>query len=357
MKFKNNENGYALLMVILLVLLFTTLGMGLLAMNINASKQFNNKEEQVQARHLAEMGLLHYKAEVKDKIKDYKFTLMSGEKENEAIERSRIYLCQEITKLKLPILLGENGKYTTSDRIINGCSPGSTGEIKISLRSTGESINGTDKIVDASIEITPPQINVGNKNPSNPEVPKDDEAKGEDKGLYTVKNGPLKIDNEDLEFDNLVIKRSLTETDSNKKDERQTLQFGPGSKKGDKKYLKIKENLIVEGTIYSHNHACIYVKGDMTVKGNMYLNNKSIVLVYGNAYFKGEVKTHTNAKIFVAGNAYKGINQLPTDDYETFSGFNDKCKALPDWPDPNTYQPDTKQYSWMLEEELSPYYH
>ena len=48
-------------MVLLLVVVFTILGMGLLSINISSTKQFNKKEEQVQARHLAEMGILHYK--------------------------------------------------------------------------------------------------------------------------------------------------------------------------------------------------------------------------------------------------------------------------------------------------------
>ncbi len=67
MKIKNNENGSALLMVLLLMLVFTILGMGLLTMNISAAKQFN-KEEQVQARHFAEMGVLHYKADVEELV-------------------------------------------------------------------------------------------------------------------------------------------------------------------------------------------------------------------------------------------------------------------------------------------------
>ena len=55
-------------MVLLLVVVFTILGMGLFSMNISSTKQFNKKEEQVQARHLAEMGILHYKAKVQEML-------------------------------------------------------------------------------------------------------------------------------------------------------------------------------------------------------------------------------------------------------------------------------------------------
>ena len=68
MKAIKNEKGYALLMVLMLILLFTVLGMGLMATNMNSAKQFTTKENQVQARHQAEMGVLHYNAILKDKI-------------------------------------------------------------------------------------------------------------------------------------------------------------------------------------------------------------------------------------------------------------------------------------------------
>ena len=44
-----------------------------MSMNISAAKQFNNKEEQIQARHQAENGLLHYKAMIDKKVESYSF--------------------------------------------------------------------------------------------------------------------------------------------------------------------------------------------------------------------------------------------------------------------------------------------
>ena len=46
-KLKRNEHGNALLMVLMVVVVFTILGAGLLTMNVSASKQFDKKEEQV----------------------------------------------------------------------------------------------------------------------------------------------------------------------------------------------------------------------------------------------------------------------------------------------------------------------
>ena len=55
-KIRGNEHGNALLMVLMVVVVFTILGVGLLSMNASASKQFDKKEEQVQARHRRRWG-------------------------------------------------------------------------------------------------------------------------------------------------------------------------------------------------------------------------------------------------------------------------------------------------------------
>ncbi|EMF47988.1 hypothetical protein B481_0541 [Planococcus halocryophilus Or1] len=48
MKPIRNEKGYALLFVMLLVVLFTIMGMGLFTMNMNAAKQFSMKENKLE---------------------------------------------------------------------------------------------------------------------------------------------------------------------------------------------------------------------------------------------------------------------------------------------------------------------
>ncbi|WP_422123000.1 hypothetical protein DHX103_14840 [Planococcus sp. X10-3] len=348
MKNTKNESGYALLMVIMLVLLFTTLGMGLLAMNINASKQFNNKEEQVQARHQAEMGLLHYQAEVKKKVEEYKFTRSTGEKKDAALARSRTELCQQIKEVELPKIMGDNGEYTISDRVIDGCSENATGEIKISLQSTGESTNGVEKIVDGSIEMRPPVMEVDNEVPLEPEIPENNDSDDDEDAGYTKMDGPFVIRDENLEFNTLVINTSPTDTHSDKKDRGQTLQFGSG--KGE--YLTINKDLYVGGTIHSQNHSCIYVRGNMTVTGNLYFNTQSSIIVLGNAYFGGVIDLHTNADLYVAGNTYIGTNKDLTNIYRNNINFQDKCGNLPDWP--NT---EPNEYRWETNDELNPYYH
>ena len=70
---KDNEKGSTLVMVLLIAVVITILGAALFTMNMSASKQFTNKEEQVQARHLAEMGVMHYQAKISDIVKAVEF--------------------------------------------------------------------------------------------------------------------------------------------------------------------------------------------------------------------------------------------------------------------------------------------
>ena len=100
-----NERGSALLIVLMLVVIFTVLGLGLLTMNISASKQFSKKEEQVQARHMAEMGLLHYKKEINNEVMSYSFTRKKDETEEAAIIRSKGELCNKILAVSPPLLM------------------------------------------------------------------------------------------------------------------------------------------------------------------------------------------------------------------------------------------------------------
>ena len=65
------EMGNALLLVLMVIVIFSVVGIGLITMNFSATKQFSKKEEQVQARHQAEMGVLHYKAEIDKAVNGY----------------------------------------------------------------------------------------------------------------------------------------------------------------------------------------------------------------------------------------------------------------------------------------------
>lgn len=151
----NNERGGALLMVLMLVVVLTVLGMGLMSMNISASKQFDKKEKQVQARHQAEMGLLHYKSNIKEEVKKYSFVKGRNETKEKALERSRNEICAVISGIEPPFNIKKGRKYVTKKKDI--CGESRDGRVFLELSSEGTS-NKTSKIITGTASFTPPNI-------------------------------------------------------------------------------------------------------------------------------------------------------------------------------------------------------
>src|SRR6476620_5987891 len=60
MKLKN-ENGMALVTVLLMITVFSILGMAVISLSISNTKQVAKTEQEVQAVDLAEMGVIYYK--------------------------------------------------------------------------------------------------------------------------------------------------------------------------------------------------------------------------------------------------------------------------------------------------------
>ncbi|MGO4888586.1 hypothetical protein ACJ2A9_12555 [Anaerobacillus sp. MEB173] len=70
MNLKTNNQGSALLIVLLITLVFTVLGMSLISMNINNTKQVFYREVDLQATNLAEMGVDLYINSIEASIND-----------------------------------------------------------------------------------------------------------------------------------------------------------------------------------------------------------------------------------------------------------------------------------------------
>jgi len=155
MKYRENERGGALLMVLMLVVVFTILGIGLMSMNMSASKQFDKKEEQVQARHQAEMGILHYKAEVEKIVKGYNGAGVEGEKVEDYLKG----FCESIyiEEINSPINVGI-GTYMVDGMdnkpLICGSLSSDTTEITLKVKSIGRTSQGTSKTIEADITVS-----------------------------------------------------------------------------------------------------------------------------------------------------------------------------------------------------------
>lgn len=273
MKLKNNENGYALLMVIILVLLFTTLGMGLLVMNINASKQFNLKEDQVQARHQAEMGVLHYKAILEDKVKSSSTLSLS---------------CNDLEGL-----LGSQKKLATTNYTVipvntSGlfCKVKDNGKLlEIKIKSTGFIDDKTKKNVEATFYAT----NQGLSSTAPPTG-----------GIIMPPKVPNSSDTEIL--NNLEIRKETIEKQGNLIINNK-LYFGVGYQG----LLKIKKDLYVSGTLDIGNQACIATGSNFTVKDSInFGNSKTSLLVGKDAYFPSVITNwkKTQVKVYISGNLF-----------------------------------------------------
>lgn len=357
MKTVKNEKGYALLMVLMLIILFTVLGMGLMATNMNSAKQFTMKESQVQARHYAEMGLLHYQVLIDDVIKEYKFTA-TKEKADLAMSNSRVELCNKIRGIGNVEKTHVKGSYQVPPVELTGCLSTDKGEINVTMKSTGKVDTGKTKLVEGKMVVAPPVILASETNPvTGPPIP----AKpvnntglptittppntGEVKSFVEI-DGPFVISRASYHFESFVINSSPTVD---------ALTVGGG--KNDES-LKVEKDLYIGGGVQSQNHICIYVQGNLTILGNIDLGPHSLILVYGDAYFRGTVKYNlSNSKIHVIGDTYVGTSKTLTNAYKTYSGYTNNCLKDINWPDPVEVAQTGKEYKWDLDESINAIYH
>ena len=297
MKLKNNENGYALLMVLILVLIFTTLGMGLLSMNMNASKQFNLKEDQVQARHQAEMGVLHYGAVLEDKVKSLSTVPLN---------------CSDIEKL-----LGTSKKITASNYIVGpsnssgtSCVPLENGKLlEITIESKGI-INGE---IEKEVKAT---FYAANKTVSSTSPP-----------VGGVIVSPPLPNSTDTEVKTILTMKKDYESFAGNLIINTKLDIGGGNSDT----LKVHKDLYIVGDIGIQNHACISAGGNFTalkpfnwghshtnilVRKDAYLpssiggwkNKHTNLYVYGNLYLPSTHSYNSGQNLFVGGKVYQYKN-------------------------------------------------
>ena len=357
MKQLKNEKGYALLFVMLLVVLFTILGLGLLLMNVNASKQFSMKEDQVQARHYAEMGLLHYRSLVEEAVEAYKFTA-TQEGASTALSKSRQELCNKILAIGKVEQSRIGSSYHVPTATLSGCTAGDSEKITITMNSTGIAQSGTTKLVEGSMEVRPPTIVASGATPTTgPAIPAKPvnntgqapitsyPSSGEVRGFVEL-NAPFTINRASYNYESFIINTPESTT---------ALLVAGGN---NDESLKVEKDLYIGGGIHSQNHICIYVQGNLTVLGNINLGPHSLILVYGDAYLKGSVALrNSTAKIHVIGNTYVGASKTLTNAYKNFGGYTNSCASVVTWPDPVEVAQNGKEYYWNLNDDMYTIYH
>lgn len=348
MKRINNELGNTLLIVMIIVIVFTIIGVGLLSINISASKQFNHKEEQVQARHLAEMGIIHHKANIEEAVdlyhsKPFEFVYIkkkgNGNNDDDKIideeASKRKYfneLCNAVKNVSVSTYTTQLGTY-----IVNGslnCSMDSEGNIPtkmiVNLESDGKSKDVTKKIL-AKVTISSggelgsgtDDSSIGEvKNPG--EIPKKPDYPVSNWGTIPTVNNLDAIQNpkpakvihaitSKNPFETTSFVEILGSADMEKKSNwtfNDHLIIGGSFKTNtggkDASLLTVNKDLYVGGAFdHLSNHTKSIIRGNFIVKGDMRFGTKSQFMVGGNALFDyGISLVDTHAQVTINQNAY-----------------------------------------------------
>ncbi len=362
MMIKNNEKGSTLIIVLLIVALITILGMSLFAMNISASKQFTNKEKQVQARHLAEMGIMHYQSKV-----DQEVDAFTADKSNYEVydlitnsdnSTRRVLNVDKTTEkyiqgiCRLVQLDGEDainrvtntGEYQVNRPTEMECShlTSDTKEIQVTIESTGIATE-VDKTIEATIRVAPlnEHPDQEDEEDSDPDPDPNYHERPEPPTEDVDKRPIFDMDKRETE----IVNRNLYITGDFK------IKPGGGNSPN---LLQVRKSLYVNGTMAFNNHACIVVDGDLTVLGDIDIKNdqKSFIVVYGNAYLGGVLKTNSANVIYVKGEvtSKSGTNVRTHSDLP--SNWKTTCKVTEAGPN----EPEINELIWKVNPDVSPNY-
>lgn len=314
MKTSKNEKGYALLMVLMLILLFTVLGMGLMAMNMNSATQFNTKEEQVMARHFAEMGVLHYKTKVESIVKDPSIqNNLSCADFPEAIEKP---VENNVSEYTVTLLADSVCESTEKQMIIKIKSEGKAKDedkakeieatIFISNTSEVENEGGTEEESSSSGKVPQkpayPEVNWTSKsaitdlddiNSANPS-----------KVIYGMTTQEPFIANGFVEV--------LSAVDVNKESQwtfKDHLlvagSFATSTTGNNVSTIAVNEDFYIGGALHIKNHTIVNVGGDFIVMGDVDFGTKATLNVSGNALFDWKISNVApHADITIHKNAY-----------------------------------------------------
>ncbi|AOV07590.1 hypothetical protein [Sporosarcina ureilytica] len=338
---RKDERGSTLLIVLLLVAVFSILGIGLLSMNISASKQFNKKEEQVQARHLAEMGVLHYQAMISDMVNDIKFKKYYDSDGNYLKDKSeREYKQAVCNAANIGDVNSDDleiGAYfverDASKNIVCGDIQSDTEYLIMYIKSTGEVSKDTksSKEVEAEIMLSSSRISGDQENEKN-QPPTGDGV--EEYDYFIVRKG------EHLSIANHVYVTGNLNIDS-----------GGGKNFS---FLRVRKNLHVARDIGFNNHACIVVEGDLRVDGDIDIKNKNnaTIVVFGDAYFGNKLKSKSSEVIYVKGEVSgNNVPKLPS--FENLTSNQKKnCKIT----ETEREEPEIESLEWEVQPELNAIY-
>lgn len=146
----NNEKGSSLLVVLLVMTVFTIVGLGLMGLNVNTSKQVSKTGNDLQATNLAEMGAYHLKGEVLR-------ILASDNYKNKNFTDFKTNLQFDLNKLKedsFKINEINNSQYRFDEVIVSTEEVGNNEIVQTRFTSVGTPENQKEKSISGTIKAT-----------------------------------------------------------------------------------------------------------------------------------------------------------------------------------------------------------
>lgn len=282
-----NNKGYALVTVLLTVVLIVTISSILMGSVLSSRKLVNISEEEMQAKDLAEMGVIHVETALKE--------ISQGEDKDN--------LVQQIEDIKDQFFKSIDEKH--SYQVTLEQEPNPEDEIIYSLSSTGIS-NGHKHTIGGTINLRKKPNKIENF-PSPPKISEPYETVDK---LELSKNNPKN-------YDSLKVLGNITS--------------------GTHARLNIKKDLFVLGTLQLKNKGEITIEADGQLyvnnlvleqntklfvnKGNLFAKNVTLYqnskleILEGNFIAENDVKLYNKADFYVNGKAYFNklidINQNP----------------------------------------------
>ncbi|BAQ11592.1 hypothetical protein OXB_3123 [Bacillus sp. OxB-1] len=335
MQYKRGENGYALIIVLLLIVFISIVSAVFMRGSLSNAKQEAVVDSNNLAIVAAEMGIEYYRNNLlnafNNNINDY---LMETQAEIEHLYLNQDSVSEDKLDSIYSLLVDKVATLLRSSQGNPNQSVDDSADLRFertefivlpdenSVSVSGEvtGIKGDSVFRDLSMSMTFYIPELTFKDPTDdspgsggsdkddgaiPTPPNNDVKKVY--GDYKIMNGPYK-----QQEGSLHVKGNLT--------------VEPGNNKNGTN-INLSKDLYVDKILEFQNHACVTIQGNFTVLNKINLGNKAFFFVYGDAFLPKSVSIHNNSKIYVTGNVYiEGILQKPKPlQYPSVPKTNSSC--------------------------------
>lgn len=305
----NSEKGGALPLVLLILVVFTVLGLTMISMNLSSAKQLNKKEENTQARHLAEMGVVHYRTLIDQKVLSYNsnptnyLVYVNGKLDSKQSFIKYRNGLESILNVDLREINTELGKYKIVDNKVQSFE----NKIELAFTSIGYVNSGLAKEINATLTISPitneSNSDINSETELLPQKPLPPENMTSVFTLDDIKN-----------LNSVSVKQASTTKNPFTTSAFVNIENNINLPK--KSIWTFNNHLLINGSLSmetsGNNFSTFSVNQDLFISGDLNTVNHNLIQVGGNLSIKGNAKFGTKTELYVNGNAeFKKIDLEP----------------------------------------------